>query len=110
MRKISNENLEWMLVAKENGKEIAHYPCPNEIIGSIIALLFEAGKGEICSPNDEIREGLKKILGEKVTLQAVSNLTGLSQQYLETFLSGEVEPTETKKIMALTRVIDSLTQ
>ena len=39
MDRVNSENFKWTLVAKENGKQIAEYSCPSEIVGDIIKIL-----------------------------------------------------------------------
>ncbi|GEM_PF-1835377 len=110
MHKLNTKNVKWTLVAEENGKKIVEYPCPNEVVGDIIKILFRVGKVGMCSPTEEIAQALRNILGKPIDERIISQLTGLSEQYLKRFLEGTIEPAETESIIVLTEVITSLSK
>lgn len=108
MDKIDNTNYEWKLVAYNNEKQVVAYSVPNTVVGDIIKVLFEAGKGDTCLPTEEISNILCGILGKRVDVESIAKLTGLSQEYLENLTKGIIAPAKTKNVMLLTEIIDKL--
>lgn len=108
MKKTENTNYEWKLVAYNNKDQVVAYPVPNTVVGDIIKILFEAGKGDTCLPSEEISDMLSAILEKKVNLEFIAKLSGLSREYLDDLVKGIFVPAKTKNVMLLTEIIDKL--
>ena len=109
MDSINNESYEWTLVAKENGKQIVEYSCPNEIVGDMIKILVTFQMGEETQPNEAIINQFRNVIASGIiSLEITSKLTGISREYLEKLLSGTSELYATKRIIALTELLEKV--
>lgn len=109
MDRVDNKSYEWFLVAKENGKQIVEYSCPNEIVGDMIKILAAFQMGEKTRPSKAIINQFRNVIeGGIISFEMTSKLTGISREYLEKLLSGISELCETKKIIALTELLEKV--
>jgi len=109
MDRVDNERYEWFLVAKENGKQIAEYSCPNKIVGDMVKILAAFQMGEEIKPSEAIINQFRNVIERGIIpLEMTSKLTGISEEYLKKLLSGISEPCDTKKIIALTELLEKI--
>lgn len=107
--RVNSENFEWTLVAKENGKQIAEYSCPSEIVGDIIKILATYQMGEKTQPDEAIINLFRHVVESGIiSCEMISKLTGISEEYLKKLLSGISEPYDTKKMIALTELLEKV--
>lgn len=109
MDRVDNESYKWFLVVKENGKQIVEYSCPNEIVGDMVKILAAFQMGEEIQPSEAIIIQFRNVIESGIIpLEMTSKLTGISEEYLKKLLSGISEPYDTKKIIALTELLEKI--
>lgn len=113
---MNKETLEyqWELIGrdKESGKLQVKYPCPSEAVDKIIKEIFESMHGKVSEPNDAIRIKLKYLIDKNIiTIEVVQKLTKIPITWLYRLLDEEqVEPISTKKMIALSELIQNLSE
>ncbi len=109
MKKADNKNWNWKIIAEENGKQVFSNFCPNEAIGDILKIIAIVNKKQFI-PDEAIVEMLTKLLEKQIIIskETISNLTGMSEEYITKILSGDIEPAEAKKVIALTEIVARL--
>ncbi|NYB76136.1 hypothetical protein HZF24_18470 [Sedimentibacter hydroxybenzoicus DSM 7310] len=108
MKKSDIEDVKWSLIAVENGKKIVEHPVPGEVVGDIVQILIGFGSGAMCSLTEEFAQEVRNLIGKPIDEKVISQLTGLSEEYLKQLLEGTIEPGKTDGIMALVNIVKSL--
>lgn len=109
MDSVNNENYEWTLVAKANGKQIVEYSCPNEIVGDMVKILATFQMGEKTQPSEAVINLFRTVVEKGIiSCEITSKLTGISEEYLKKLLLGISELYDTKKIIALTELLEKI--
>ena len=81
----------------------------NEIVGDMVKTLATFQMGEKTQPNEAVINRFRDVVeGGIISCEMVSRLTGISEEYLKTLLSGISEVYDTKKIIALTELLEKV--
>ena len=79
------------------------------IVGDMVKTLATFQMGEMTRPNEAVINRFRDVVeGGIISCEMVSRLTGISEEYLKTLLSGISEVYDTKKIIALTELLEKV--
>ncbi|MDR2665169.1 MAG: hypothetical protein LBC21_02685 [Oscillospiraceae bacterium] len=109
MEEENPEGLSWKFIAYKQGVQIASLECPDDAVGTVIKDIFISQQRGISTPNMAISVLLQSVIDKNIlTLETISKLTEIEERYLARLLEGVFEPTDIRKLIHLTDIIEKL--
>jgi hypothetical protein len=104
-----NADLSWKFITYKQGVQVAAYDYPADAVGDVIKAIVISDQKGISIPNEAIRDRLRSVIDRNIlTLETVSKLTEIDEDYLLRLLDGAFEQIDMRKMIHLIEIVEKL--